>query len=110
MGELVEAKSKCCMENIAPENAKSISVREALSWIIKKRARDVLVKIDCLVVVQVLRSSGVFPSYFGRFIEDWRTLLSELGGRNVIVKFIRQSANKVVHFLAKSTYSITNCS
>lgn len=36
MGDLVEAKSSCCLGNLSPENAEAISVREALSWIKEK--------------------------------------------------------------------------
>lgn len=107
-GEVVTARSKCSMGNIAPENAEAIGVREALSWIKEEQIRDVLVETDCLVVVQAIRSSGVPLSYFGRIVGECRTLLSELKGRNVMVRFVKRSANKVAHFLAKSTYSIAD--
>ena len=51
-GEVMEARSRCSLGNIAPENAEAIGVKEALSWIKKQRVKNVMVETDCLVVVQ----------------------------------------------------------
>lgn len=105
--EVVITRSKCSLSNVAPENAEAIGVREALSWIKEQQIGNVLVETNCLVV-QAIRSFDIPLSYFGKLIEECKTLLSELKGRNVIIKFVKHSVNKVAHFLAKSTYSVTD--
>lgn len=55
------------------------------------------------MVVQAIRSSGVLLPYFGRLIEECKMLLSKLRDRNVFVKFVKRSANRVAHFLARTT-------
>lgn len=40
-------------------------------------------------------------SYFGRVIVQCKQLLEELKYRNVPLRFVKQSANQVAHYLAK---------
>lgn len=55
-----------------------------------------------------MRSSAATLSYFGRIIHKCKTLLSELKDNNVLVKFVKRSANMVAHFLAKFTTSVAD--
>lgn len=82
-----EARSKCSLGNISPDSAEAMGVREALSWIKDNQLNNVLVETDCLLV-QAIRSKGVFLSYFGRIIEECKSLLSEVKDRSVVVKFV----------------------
>ena len=106
--EVVEARSKCRLGNIAPENAEAMGVREALSWLKVQQARDVLVETDCLVMVQAITSAAAPISYFGRLIQECKNLLADLKDRNVMVRFIKRSANTIAHFIAKSTYTMSD--
>ena len=85
-----------------------MGVKEALSWIKESHLSNVSVETDCLAVVQAIRSRGATLSYFGRIINECKSLLSVLEDRNVDVKFVKRSANKVAHFLVKSTYSLAD--
>ena len=39
-GKVMEARSRCCLGNITPENAEAIGVKEALSWIKEQVTRQ----------------------------------------------------------------------
>lgn len=52
--ELIHARSRCSLGQIAPDGAESMGVREALSWIKGQQYKDVVLETDCLVVVQAL--------------------------------------------------------
>lgn len=44
---------------------------------------------DCLVVTQAIRCSTINLSYLGRVIDECKQLLSDLGDRKVILKFVK---------------------
>lgn len=64
---------------------------------------------DCLGVVQAIRCSTLNLSYLGRVIDECKGLLSELGNRKVILKFVKRSANTVAHYIARHNRSLANC-
>ena len=84
--EVVEARSKCRLGNLA----------------------DILVETNCLVMVQAITSAAAPISYFGRLIQECKNLLADLKDRNVMVRFIKRSANTIAHFIAKSTYTMSD--
>lgn len=47
-------------------------------------------------------------SYFGRVIDEYKQTLMELKERNVFLRFVKRFANKVTHYLARSTCVIAN--
>lgn len=107
-GRLVEALSSCKQGCINPELAEAIGIMEALSWVKSKDWQRVVIETDCLVVTQAIRSSSINLSYLGRVIDECKGLLSELGNRKVLLNFVKRSANKVAHFIARHNSSLAD--
>ncbi|XP_060961055.1 uncharacterized protein LOC115724007 [Cannabis sativa] len=105
-GASVETVSCCRPGLVAPEMAEVMGVREALSWIKKKSWQNIIVETDSLTVVQAIQSPLEMVPYFGSVISDCKTLLEELIGVSVL--FVKWSANRVVHFLARASYSVAD--
>lgn len=92
-GDLVEARSSCRVGCTTPEYAESIGIREALSWIKGKQMANARVETDCLVAVQAIRGNAAMVSYFGVLIQECRDLSKELGVKDVVLNFVKRSAN-----------------
>lgn len=92
--------------HVSPGVAEAIGVREALSWIKKKGWKKVVLEMDCLVVVQSIRSEVLMLSYYGRIISECKHLL--LGLNFVSLVFVRRSANRVAHLLARASYYMSD--
>lgn len=107
-GQLVEARSRCIQGKVSPEIAEAFGIREALSWIKGTNQSEVDVETDCLQLVQAIRSSTKCLSYLGRMVEECRGLLDSLKARNVLIRFVKRSANKVSHYLARHSCSIAD--
>lgn len=103
-GQFLEAISSCKLGMVSPEMAEILGVREALSWIKRKSWQRVIVETDSLVVTQSIRSSVSMVSYFGSIVEDCRSMLKELP--DVKLLFIRRSANRVAHHVARASYYV----
>lgn len=58
----------------------------------------IIVESDCLVVVQMIRSTTPMRSHFGKVIVDCRDLIRELN--NIKLYFIKRTANMPSHELA----------
>lgn len=93
---------------VAPDLAEAVGIREVLSWIKEVHWCDVDVEADCLQVIQAIRSSIPSFSYLGRVIEECRALLQSLKDKNVIIRFVKRSANRVSHYLARYSCSIAD--
>ncbi|XP_062081232.1 uncharacterized protein LOC133786034 [Humulus lupulus] len=104
-GGLVEAKSVCNLGQIQPEVAETIRMKEALNWIRGQRKMSFIVETIFLGLIQALRSSLQMSSYFGVVIQDCKTLLPSL--HNVSLFFVKCSANRVVHYLARASNVIS---
>ncbi|XP_074351310.1 uncharacterized protein LOC141690404 [Apium graveolens] len=107
-GGLIEAISRCEGGQLASKVVEALGIKEALSWIKRKSWMEVVVETDCLVCVQAIRSGSVMLSYFGRVIAQCKQLLEELKDRNVSLKFVKRSANKVANYLARHTCVISD--
>lgn len=55
-------------------------------------------------LVQWLRSSYTSLSYLGRLIDSCRQLLQDVKDQNVKFNFVKQSAHRVAHYLARYCY------
>ncbi|KAL8091728.1 hypothetical protein AgCh_034114 [Apium graveolens] len=108
-GALVEAKSSCKQGTIDPVLAEAMGVREALSWVKDKGWHGAEVEMDCLVVVPAIRCSSATLSYLGRILEECKMLLSQLKVTNIVLHFVKRSANQVAHYLARHSSSIADC-
>lgn len=97
---MFEARSKCVQGKVSPELAEAFGVREALSWVKDMRYQNVEIETDCLQLVQAIRSSITSLSYLGRVVEDCKTMLVILKNQNVILRFLKRSANRISHCIA----------
>ncbi|KAL8102974.1 hypothetical protein AgCh_027490 [Apium graveolens] len=104
-GELVEATTKFQMGMTSPVIAEAMAFKEALSWMDDRGWHDAVVEIDCLNVVQTVRSRVSMRSYFGLIIEDCRRTLEQLN--NIKLSFVKRSANMVAHQLARISYYLS---
>ncbi|KAL8108560.1 hypothetical protein AgCh_024870 [Apium graveolens] len=107
-GSLVEAKARCRRGSISPDLAEALGIREALSWLKNTNYANAVVESDCLQVVQAIQSSFICFSYLGRVVSECRNLLVSLSDKNVSFNFVKRSANKVAHYLARYNYSIAD--
>lgn len=107
-GHLVAAVAKCRIGRVAPELAEALGIKEALSWTKNMITQPTIIESDCLAAIQAIRCSTVNLSYLGRIIDECKSLLSELKKRQVTLIFVKRSANKVTHFLARHNSSIAD--
>ncbi|KAL8104689.1 hypothetical protein AgCh_028771 [Apium graveolens] len=107
-GAMLEAVSCCRPGRPNPELAEAVGIREALSWVKQKSWPSTIVESDCLGAIQAIRCSSIHLSYLGRVIDECKQLLSDLESRNVTLKFVKRSANKVAHFIARNSSSIAD--
>lgn len=107
-GTLVKAFSKCSLGKVSPDFAESIGIREALSWIMKEGLHNAVLETDCLLVVQLIRSSFSSLSYLGRVVQECRDLLASLKSQNLVLRFVKRSANSVSHYLARYSSSLAD--
>ncbi|KAM6546586.1 hypothetical protein CsatB_027322 [Cannabis sativa] len=105
-GQLVEAITRCRAGNIAPELAKAMGVREALSWIKQRDWQGTVVETDCLSVFKQLEVIFLCCHIFESIIFNCKMFLEQL--RDVFVIFVRRSANRVVYSLARASYFVAD--
>ncbi|KAM6547817.1 hypothetical protein CsatB_019493 [Cannabis sativa] len=98
-GGLIEAKTKYFGGVYDAEVVEAMGVKEALSWIKSNNCSDVVIETDSMLTVQGIRSNHSVNSIFGLIIHDCQILLSSLN--NVRICFIRRSANRVAHVVAR---------
>lgn len=105
-GDLVEAVSNCKQGSIDPLLAEAIGVRDILSWVKGKGWQAVELETDCLALIQVIRCSTINLSYLGRVVDECRNLLLLLQDRQITLSFVKRSANKVAHIIARHSSSL----
>ncbi|XP_030477881.1 uncharacterized protein LOC115694919 [Cannabis sativa] len=86
----------------------ALGIKEALSWIKAKNWSHVVIETDILVVVQAVRSSQTLGSTFGLIIQDYRLALLSLP--NVHLYFVKRSANRAAHYVARQSRFYAGCS
>uniref|UniRef100_A0A803PT91 RNase H type-1 domain-containing protein n=1 Tax=Cannabis sativa TaxID=3483 RepID=A0A803PT91_CANSA len=87
---------------------KALGIKEALSWIKAKNWNHVVIETDSLVTVQAIRSTQSMGSTFGLIIQDCRVALLSLP--NVHLYFVKRSANRAAHYVARQSRFYTGCS
>uniref|UniRef100_A0A803PWA8 Uncharacterized protein n=1 Tax=Cannabis sativa TaxID=3483 RepID=A0A803PWA8_CANSA len=105
-GAVLGAAATSNSGSVAPEIVELIGIKEALSWIKTKSWNSVEVETDCLMAVQAINNNMFLPSTFGMLVHDCQHLLSELS--YVTLSFVKRSANKAAHFLARSSYYMSD--
>ncbi|KAL8105024.1 hypothetical protein AgCh_028986 [Apium graveolens] len=93
-GHLPSAKTKLISETLNPTLAEASSVKEALSWAKEMRWDTVVVESDCLVVVQLIRSSVPLRSRLGLIIEDCRELTRHFNSFRIAKEELTESLKK----------------
>ncbi|KAM6555296.1 hypothetical protein CsatB_002315 [Cannabis sativa] len=106
-GRIIEAISGSRLGVVGPEIAEVIGVKEALSWIKRNGWMEVEIETDALVVVQAVMGSIQMPSQFGFLVQDCRNLLSCIN--QVSLHFVKRSANRVAHCLARASCYHSDC-
>ncbi|KAL8136154.1 hypothetical protein AgCh_010667 [Apium graveolens] len=97
-GYMLHAKTKCYSEVLHPTLAEALAIKEALSWIKTMEWNVVTIESDCLVVVQMIRSSAPMRSRLGQVIQECKEIIRE--ANNLKLYFIKRSANMPAHELA----------
>ncbi|KAL8147598.1 hypothetical protein AgCh_005064 [Apium graveolens] len=87
---------------LQPSMAQAVAIKEALSWIKEMKWDKTVVESDCLVAIQSIRSSVQMRSRFGRVIDDCRRIIKGLN--NMELYFIKRSANRSAHELARLSH------
>ncbi|KAL8133334.1 uncharacterized protein LOC141712485 [Apium graveolens] len=77
-GILLKAKMKFFPGDASPELAEAMTIKEALSWSMRWEEKKVVIKSDCLVAVQTIRSRTYMRSHFGKIIMECRSYMSQL--------------------------------
>uniref|UniRef100_A0A803P228 RNase H type-1 domain-containing protein n=1 Tax=Cannabis sativa TaxID=3483 RepID=A0A803P228_CANSA len=98
----------CKNGSFATEVVEAIGVKEALSWLKDKNWNKVEIETDSMLTVQVIRASHRMSYVFDLVINDCKLLLSNLP--NVSLHFVRQSANRVAHYVARYSRFLSGCS
>uniref|UniRef100_A0A803QR46 Uncharacterized protein n=1 Tax=Cannabis sativa TaxID=3483 RepID=A0A803QR46_CANSA len=98
-GSVIDFVAKYSHGSFSAEVVEAVGVKEALSWLKDKGWNAVEVETDSLLTVQAVFSHQQMTSVFGMITHDCKTLLSSLP--NVSLRFVKRSANKVAHFVAR---------
>uniref|UniRef100_A0A803NG08 RNase H type-1 domain-containing protein n=1 Tax=Cannabis sativa TaxID=3483 RepID=A0A803NG08_CANSA len=106
-GRLLWAKNGSRWGKVSAEFVEAMGLKEVLSWLKERNLSNVVVESDSLVTIQAIRSSISFCSSFGFCISECQRLISSLS--NVDVCFVKRSANRVAHHLARASDSLADC-
>ncbi|XP_060964307.1 uncharacterized protein LOC133033509 [Cannabis sativa] len=106
-GTLVEAFKKGKVGYVQPEIAEIIGIKEALSWIATHPLVSVVLETDSLMCAQVVQSKVFMASQFDLIVQDVRNLFLSL--YFVELCFVKRSANKLTHCLARDSCFSTGC-
>lgn len=107
-GMFLEAKVSGFAGSVNAEMAEALGFKEALSWIKMKQWQRVVLETDCINVIQAVRSPTVLASTIGLIIEDCKKLVHDIA--NAEYYFVKRSANRVAHWLARQSCFMSDCS
>lgn len=85
----------------------AIGFREVLSWIKDMGFSEIDFELDAQVVVRAVERGECDESPFGDIIRDCLSLLIEVP--NSFISFVRRSANRAAHKLARASVSMAGC-
>lgn len=101
-GNFIAARMIPLMDVFKPDEAEAIGVKEALKWLEEKHIDDVQVETDCLKVFNGVCTDFLVTS-FDLIINDIREIARDFS--NLSFLFVKRSANKVAHLLAREALS-----
>ncbi|XP_031107832.1 uncharacterized protein LOC116012436 [Ipomoea triloba] len=106
-GALVAARSAPYFRLFMPNEAEAMGVKEALKWVKSMNMDNLQVESDCLQVINGINSDLTISS-FDLILNDVRKLASCF--TNICFLFVKRSANRVAHILAREALSLSECS
>ncbi|KAM6565903.1 hypothetical protein CsatA_025031 [Cannabis sativa] len=106
-GIVLQAKKTSKVGILKPHVVEAIGIKEALSWIKANAWTNVVVESDCLRVIRDIQKFKHVALPYGHIIFECMTLCSGIVG--VSFNFVKRSANKVAHVLARSSLSEADC-
>ncbi|KAM6542887.1 hypothetical protein CsatB_007334 [Cannabis sativa] len=106
-GVVLQAKSLLKEGVLKPHMVEAIGIKKAQSWIKDNRWTNVVVESDCLRVIRDLQKFKHMASPYGHILSDCMTLCS--GVDDVSFNFVKRSANKVAHAIARSSLVEADC-
>lgn len=101
-GRVLGARAASYPGVISAELAEAIGCKEALSWIKSKQWGKTYLETDCSKVVQAIHSSVNIASPLGLIVSDCKQLMLQIADAEIC--FVKRSANKVAHCLARQSY------
>ncbi|XP_074325830.1 uncharacterized protein LOC141663881 [Apium graveolens] len=96
------AKTRCFSEVMNPILAEAMAVKEALSWAKEWSDNIITIESDCLVVVQMIRSTTPMRSRLGKIIVECKDLVRVMN--NAKLYFVKRSTNMSAHELAQVSH------
>uniref|UniRef100_A0A803PBQ1 Reverse transcriptase n=1 Tax=Cannabis sativa TaxID=3483 RepID=A0A803PBQ1_CANSA len=107
VGLVLQAKTLNKVGALQPHVVEVIGIKETLSWIKANGWTSVIVDSDCLKVISDLQRSKYMASPYSHILSDCKALLSDFDA--ISFNFVKQSANKIVHALARSSLDEAHC-
>lgn len=86
--------------------AEAVSFREALSWLKRLGASQVIVESDSSMLIQAIQASSSSPNYVGLVVNECKDLVASIVDCRIY--FVRRSANSVAHLLARASNSMSD--
>ncbi|KAM6565866.1 hypothetical protein CsatA_024994 [Cannabis sativa] len=105
-GGLVSVLAGVFSGSVAPELAEIMGIREALSWLKDRPFSQAVIETDSLVCADAIRSAEAFVSAFGLLVDECKNSLNCLS--NVSIVFVKRSANRAAHFVARHSVSLAD--
>uniref|UniRef100_A0A803PGZ2 RNase H type-1 domain-containing protein n=1 Tax=Cannabis sativa TaxID=3483 RepID=A0A803PGZ2_CANSA len=101
-GHVLQARTESWNGCVNPTLAEAFGVKEVLSWIKESKLSHVTVESDSLITVQAFWSSVNTNSPFGCCIAECKRIILDLN--HVYLRFVKRSANRVAHGLARVSW------
>ena len=109
---LRDAKGNFISAHVAPiqislpsNEAKAMSMREALSWLKHMQLPRVIIEMDSQMVYKALKSTSLYASPFAMLIADCQKLVSSMV--NLKLSFVKRYVNSVAHSVARASCSMS---
>lgn len=104
MGRFMRARCATMRGGMPPREAEAWSLRAALLWMKEWRPQRCIFELDAKVVVDAVNGDRG-SSNLHTIVEECEEILKHF--REVLVVFVRRSANQVAHVLAQASYSMS---
>jgi ribonuclease HI len=103
-GNFIRAQTTWNHDNPLPQEAEVWGLKMVISWLQDLGFSNVVIELDCKLVVDGIRGKLNFLTEFGTMLFACKASLSSLS--NVRIRFIRRQANNIAHLLARASLSL----